>query len=287
MYHAKRAGRGTYAVYRAEADHAHRRLELTARLRAAIGRGELELHYQPVFDLGRGTVAGVEALVRWNDPERGRISPAEFIPLAEDTGLIDALGEWVLDATCRQARVWHDQGLRLDVAFNVSPLELMRPGFARRVGDAVAAHGADPNRLVIEIIESALADADAVGTVLEQVAALGVRIAIDDFGAGFSSLTRLRHLTVHMLKLDRAFLADVPGDPRGSAFITAMLELARRLGLHVVAEGIEEPEQLEVLRGEGCELGQGYHLARPLPVAEVTALLAADQSCTGRGGAPS
>jgi diguanylate cyclase (GGDEF)-like protein/PAS domain S-box-containing protein len=278
MYQAKRAGRGGYALYRADADGAHRRLELTSRLRAAIGRDELELHYQPVFDLGGSRIAGVEALVRWNDPERGQISPAEFIPLAEDTGLIDAIGAWVLDATCRQARAWQDAGLDLEVAFNVSPQELMRPGFARRLGERMTVHGVQAGRLVMEIIESALADPAAVAGVLEQVGRQGVRVAIDDFGAGFSSLTRLRHLTVHTLKLDRAFLAGVPDDPRGCAFITAMIGLARRLGLQVVAEGIETAEQLAFLGREECELGQGYHLARPLPAAEVTALLTADQS---------
>jgi diguanylate cyclase len=150
----------------------------------------------------------------------------------------------------------------------------------------MAAHGVQPGRLLLEIIESALTEPEAVG-VLERVGALGVRVAIDDFGAGLSSLTRLRRLTVHMLKLDRAFLDGVPGDRRGEAFITAVVELGRRLGLQVVAEGVEEAEQLEFLRAEGCELGQGFHLARPMPATEVTALLAADQSCAGRGGAPS
>ncbi len=287
MYQAKRAGRGGSALYRADADGAHRRLELTSRLPAAIAGGELELHYQPVLDLAAGRIAGVEALVRWNDPERGQVSPAEFIPLAEDTGLIDAVGAWVLDAVCRQARAWQDQGLEVETAFNVSPQELMRPGFARRLEERMAAHGVRPGRLLLEIIESALVDPAAVGAVLEHVERLGVRIAIDDFGAGFSSLTRLRHLTVHMLKLDRTFLAGVPDDLRGGAFITAMIGLAQRLGLQVVAEGIETAAQLEFLRGERCGLGQGFHLARPLPAADVTALLAADQVGAGRDGAPS
>ncbi|MGH2969435.1 MAG: putative bifunctional diguanylate cyclase/phosphodiesterase, partial [Solirubrobacteraceae bacterium] len=286
MYQAKRGGRGGHALYSAAGDGARRRLELTSRLRAALGRDELELHFQPVFELASGRPAGVEALVRWNDPERGMVSPGEFIPLAEETGLIEQVGAWVLDAVCRQARAWQDLGLEIEVAFNASPLELTRPGFAHRVGERMSAHGVRPGTLTVEIIESALADAAAVAPVLERVGELGVRVAIDDFGAGFSSLTRLRHLTVHTLKLDRAFLVGVPEDARGATFVTAMLRLAGQLGLQVVAEGIETAAQLEFLRGENAALGQGYHLGRPVPADETTALLLADQA-SGRFGAPS
>jgi EAL domain-containing protein (putative c-di-GMP-specific phosphodiesterase class I) len=159
------------------------------------------------------------------------------------------------------------------VAYNASPIELARPGFARRLAERMAAHRIGPDMLSLEIIESALADAATVAPVLDRVAALGVRIAIDDFGAGFSSLTRLRGLTVHTLKLDRAFLPGVPDDARGAGFVTAILALASELGLRVVAEGIETETQLEFLRGEACGFGQGYHLARPMPAAQVTALL--------------
>ena len=275
MYQAKRTSRGRHALYDATADDAHRRLELTTRLRTALVRNELELHYQPVFDVATGAPVAVEALIRWNDPERGMVSPAEFIPLAEDTGLIEPIGAWVLNEACHQARVWQDLGLELVVGYNAAPQELAKPGFARRVGERMAAHGVRPGTLGVEIIESALADPATVAPVLERLAALGVHISIDDFGAGFSSLTRLRHLTVHTLKLDRAFLEGVPDDVRGAGFITAMLGLAGHLGLHVVAEGIETEEQLAFLRSEACGFGQGYHLARPMPAAEVTSLLQA------------
>jgi diguanylate cyclase (GGDEF)-like protein/PAS domain S-box-containing protein len=277
MYQAKRAGRGAHAFYRASDDRAHRRLELTSRLRAALAGDELELHFQPVFALESGRVTGVEALLRWNDPERGMVSPGEFIPLAEETGLIEPIGEWVLNAVCRQAREWQDLGLDVDVAFNVSPQELTRPGFARRLGERMAAHGVRRGCLTMEIIESALSEPAAVGEVLRQVGDLGVSVAIDDFGAGFSSLTRLRHLTVHILKLDRAFLAGVPEDARGGGFITAILGLARQLGLRVVAEGIETEAQLDFLRAEGAGHGQGFHLGRPVPAGQATELLLADQ----------
>ena len=290
MYQAKRAGRGGHSLYRPADDRAHRRLELTSRLRAALAGDELELHYQPVYELDSGRISAVEALIRWNDPERGMVSPGEFIPLAEETGLIEPIGDWVIGAVCRQARAWQDLGLGVGVAFNVAPLELARPGFARRLGERMAEHGVRPGTLTMEIIESALADPAAVGHVLEQVGRLGVNVAIDDFGAGFSSLTRLRHLTVHTLKLDRAFLAGVPEDLRGGAFVTAILGLARELGLQVVAEGIETAGQLEFLRAERAGHGQGFHLARPMPAAKATELLLADQGAeagSGRGGAPS
>jgi diguanylate cyclase len=228
-----------------------------------------------VFDVATGEPVSVEALIRWNDPERGMVSPAEFIPVAEDTGLIQPIGAWVLDEACRQARVWQDLGLELVVGYNAAPLEIAKPGFARRVGERMAAHGLGPGKLAVEIIESSLSDPAAVAPVLERLARLGVHISIDDFGAGFSSLTRLRYLTVHTLKLDGAFLEGVPGDQRGAGFITAMLALAGHLGLEVVAEGIETEEQLAFLRAERCGFGQGYHLARPMPAAQVTDLLQA------------
>jgi diguanylate cyclase (GGDEF)-like protein/PAS domain S-box-containing protein len=275
MYQAKRAGRGRHALYRAADDTATRRLELTSRLRTALAEDQLELHFQPVHALADGAIIGAEALVRWNDPERGMVSPAEFIPLAEDTGLIEAVGEWVLDTACRQARAWLDLGLALELGVNVSPLELSSPGFAHRVESRMRAHGLGPDVLVLEITESALSEPVAVAPVLERIEGLGVKVAIDDFGAGFSSLTRLRHLTVHVLKLDRSFLAGVPEDTRGGAFIGAVLGLARELDLYVVAEGIETPAQLEFLRGAGATHGQGFHLARPMPAADFTKLVRA------------
>jgi diguanylate cyclase (GGDEF)-like protein/PAS domain S-box-containing protein len=275
MYQAKRAGRGRHALYRAADDTASRRLELTGRLRGALAQNQLELHYQPVYALAERKIIGAEALVRWNDPERGMVSPAEFIPLAEETGLIGPIGEWVLDAACRQASAWRAAGIEVEVGVNVSPLELRSPAFARRVADRMRAYGLGPGTLVLEITETALSEPAAVAPMLDRIAELGVKIAIDDFGAGFSSLTRLRHLTVHILKLDRSFLAGVPEDPRGAALIAAMLQLARELGLYVVAEGIETPEQLRHLHAARASHGQGFHLARPMPAAELTALLRA------------
>ena len=253
MYQAKAPSRGGHAVYRADVDDAHRRLELTTRLRAALARDELELHYQPVFERrDRARRSAVEALIRWNDPERGMVSPAEFIPLAEDTGLIEPIGAWVLNEVVPPgARLAGPRPRRSWSRYNAAPQELASPGFARRVGERMAAHGVRPGALASRSSSPRSPTPRPSRRCSSASATSACRVAIDDFGAGFSSLTRLRHLTVHTLKLDRAFLHDVPDDVRGAGFITAMLGLADQLGLHVVAEGIETEEQLEFLRLRG------------------------------------
>jgi diguanylate cyclase (GGDEF)-like protein len=269
LYTAKRDGRGTIRFPVAEPAPATGRLTLTARLRRALARDELELHYQPIHDIAGGRAVGVEALLRWNDPERGMVSPGEFIPAAEDSGLIEPLGDWVADAVVAQAAAWGAAGLRPDIAFNVSPRQLRAPGFAERLLRRL--QSADPTQFVAEITESAaMADPHRA---LERLADAGLRLAIDDFGADFSSLARLRDLPVHELKIDRSFLRGVPTDPRASAIVTAIVQLARALELTAVAEGVEAPEQLEFLADHGCPLAQGFHLARPMPAADVTPLL--------------
>ncbi len=283
MYAAKRAGRNGYTCYTADSDDSRRRLTLTARLRRALVRDEFRLHYQPVFDLSRSAPVGVEALIRWEDPDEGLIPPDRFIPLAEETGLIDDIGAWALDAGCTQAVAWERAGLVQQLFVNVAPRQLRCPGFADTVRQALDRHGLDPSRLTVEITESAaMSEPQQTDAVLGALHAIGVRVAIDDFGVQHSSLSRLRELPVDMLKIDRSFLRGVPEDPNAAAIITAILTLAGALGMQAVAEGVETAEQQRFLVSEGCPLAQGFHLARPMPAEQATAFLLAD---AGRGAA--
>lgn len=273
MYEAKAAGGGV-AVYDGQTADPIERLALAARLRRAVERDELLLHYQPIFRLADRRVMGVEALVRWQDPERGLVPPDEFIPVAERAGVIDALGDWVLRALCVQAREWQKRGLEPNFGINISPRQLRRGGFARRFSEQVARHGLHPGRFVLELTESAWAlEASHLMPVLDELRSFGMSLAIDDFGAGYSSLWRLRELPVQVIKIDRSFLRNVPEDPQSTAIFTAMLRLADACGCDVVAEGVEEAAQMEFLAGEGCLLAQGFHLGRPVTAREVEPLL--------------
>jgi diguanylate cyclase (GGDEF)-like protein/PAS domain S-box-containing protein len=283
LYAAKRDGRGTIRFAAAEQAPATGRLTLTARLRRALARDEFELHYQPVYRVETGEAVAVEALLRWHDPERGMVAPGEFIPAAEDSGLIEPIGDWVVDAVIAQAAAWRELGLRPDIAFNVSPRQLRSSGFADRLLDKLSA--VDAGQFIAEITESAaMADPEYTVPLLDRLAASGLKLAIDDFGADFSSLARLRDLPVHELKIDRSFLRDVPGDGRSAAIVTAVIQLAQALELAGVAEGVETAEQLEFLARHGCALAQGFHLARPLPAAAVTPLLRRRARTAVRGG---
>jgi diguanylate cyclase (GGDEF)-like protein/PAS domain S-box-containing protein len=274
MYQAKRDARSNYALYEPEQDDPLERLSLTARLRKSVKRAELVLHYQPIFTLPEGKPVAVEALLRWHDPERGLVGPAEFIPAAENTGLIEPIGGWVLDELCRQAAEWRTLGLTPRLSVNASPRELRRPEYLDTLARALNRHGVDPSRLMVEVTESAaMGEAGAARMLISKLNELGVAIAIDDFGEGFSSLSRLRELPVQQLKIDRSFMRDVPENEGPSAVITAIIRLAEALGRQVVAEGVETEEQRQFLIEQGCPLGQGYHLSRPLPADQVTALL--------------
>jgi diguanylate cyclase (GGDEF)-like protein/PAS domain S-box-containing protein len=274
MYQAKRDARSGFALYKPSADDPLERLNLTARLRKALKGGDLVLHYQPIYSLADNKPVGVEALIRWNDPVRGLVPPAEFIPAAEHSGLIEPIGEWVLDEVCRQAAEWSRLGLRPSVSVNASPRELRRPEYVEGLARALARRGVDPSRIVVEVTESAAMDETGTGQrMLARLQELGVRTAIDDFGEGFSSLSRLREMPVERLKIDRSFMRDVPGDAEPTAVICAIIQLAEALGREVVAEGVETEEQREFLLEQGCPLAQGFHLCRPLPAEEVTALL--------------
>jgi EAL domain-containing protein (putative c-di-GMP-specific phosphodiesterase class I) len=249
---------------------------MAARLRRALSAGEFRLHYQPIFAVESGTVAGVEALLRWHDPERGGlVPPGEFIPVAEETGLIESIGDWVVGAVCAQQVEWAARGLTPQIAFNVSPRQLRRLDFTARVAEHLRATGADPSRLTVELTESAtLQDPAEAEPILRELHDLGLQLALDDFGAGYSSLSRLREMPVGTLKIDRAFLRAVPESREAAAIVTAILDLARALGRTAVAEGVENEAQLAFLAAQGCPLAQGFLLGRPLPPEDVEPLLA-------------
>jgi EAL domain-containing protein (putative c-di-GMP-specific phosphodiesterase class I) len=282
MYQAKEVARGSWTVYAQAGRDPLERLSMAARLRRALSGEEFELHYQPIFDTAGGQLVAVEALLRWYDPERGAlVPPSEFIPVAEETGLIESIGDWVIGAVCAQQVAWAARGLRPQISVNVSPRQLRRVDFVTRVREHLRATGADPGGLIIELTESAMqqehADAEPL---LRELHDLGLRLALDDFGAGYSSLSRLREMPMDTLKIDRAFLREVPENGEAAAIVTAILSLARALGRFAVAEGVETEEQRRFLEEHGCPLVQGFLLARPMPVDEVEDLLAGDFAAT-------
>ncbi len=276
MYGAKRAG-GGFAVYEAQRRDPLARLSLAARMRRALAAEEFELHYQPVCDLGESLpVRGVESLVRWRDPERGLVPPLEFIPEAERMGVIEALGDWVLQEATQQARAWREQGLAPMVSVNVSPRELRRPGFAENFITVIEARGLEPAGFIVELTESSwVLETTRIMPVLEALSEAGVRLALDDFGAGYSSLARLRALPADIIKIDRAFLEGIPEDPQARAIVSAILALADACGRDVVAEGVETEGQLRFLAECGCRIAQGYQICPPGPAADVTPMIRA------------
>ncbi|HEX8206556.1 MAG TPA: EAL domain-containing protein [Solirubrobacteraceae bacterium] len=252
------------------------RLLITGRLRRAVERGELLLHFQPIFRLtpDEREIVAVEALLRWRDPDRGLVPPLDFIPVAEYTGLIEPIGHWVIEACCAQAATWRAAGFEVPVSFNVSPRQFRDPAFAETIEQAVERHGVPASALIVEVTESvAMREPGCVEPVLERLRALGVRIAIDDFGAGYSSLARLRDLEVDLLKIDRTFMTAAATDDRAGRLVRAALDLALALDMTAVAEGVENEQQRRFLVDGGCTLAQGFHLARPVPPAQVTAML--------------
>ena len=283
MYRAKRGGKDNYNVFDPSVNvHPPGRLGLESDLRRAVERGEFVVHYQPEVLLETGDLAGLEALVRWEHPERGLLPPAEFVPLAEETGLIVAIGRWVLREACRQAKGWlerHPEALGETlpaVNVNLSPRQFRHPDLVKDVARVLQETSLSPRNLGLEVIESSVMD-DAVvaNTVLQQLGDLGVRLAIDDFGTGYSSLSRLKHLPVDVLKIDRSFVAGIGDDAEDEVLISGVTNVAAGLGLSAVAEGVETPAQAARLRALGCTLAQGYYFSGPLPSEEVPALLAA------------
>jgi diguanylate cyclase (GGDEF)-like protein len=271
LYRAKAAGRNTWRFFEESMNaRAQHRRSIEVDLRQALRNGELELHYQPQLDLAQGRIGAFEALIRWHHPTRGMIPPTEFIPIAEESGLIVPIGAWVIQEACRRAATWPDP---IRIAVNVSSIQFGQPGLAQAVMLALQGSGLRPDRLEIEITESIfLASSDATVTLLHSLRNLGVRIALDDFGTGYSSLSYLQSFPFNKIKIDRSFVIGLDR-PGGRAIVQAIIDLARALGMETTAEGVEEEGQISVLKAQGCTYMQGYLLSRPLPAAGAARLL--------------
>ncbi len=272
LYRAKKDGRGVYRFFEQALDIAARkRRQLELDLREALLTGQFRLNFQPIYDLKADRIGGFEALLRWNHPTRGEVSPVEFIPVAEDTGLIIGIGEWVLHQACRQAMNWPEH---IRVAINVSPLQFRSTGFAAVILQALARSGLSPKRLEVEITESVFLDGeDHVLALLHQLRDLGVRVALDDFGTGYSSLSYLRSFPFDKIKIDRSFITNVAADSGSAAIVRAIVDLAAALHMEITAEGVEDVDQLGCLRGQGCDSIQGFLFSRPVEVDGIARLL--------------
>ena len=272
LFKAKSAGREGYALYTEELTaHAQHRVEIAGELRRALDQQELRVYYQPVHDLHDSRLVGVEALVRWQHPERGLVPPGEFIPIAERTGLIADIDAWVMDQACRQMCQWLADGAPLSfIAINVSSRLFARRELYEQVAQVLHATGLDPAFLELEVTESAVMDDPEVALEqLHRLRELGLRLAIDDFGTGYSSLLRLKRLPVQKLKIDQGFVAGLPWDEDDAAIVRVVIALAKSMGMQVHAEGIEQVEQARFLLDQECDMGQGYWFGRPMPADEI------------------
>ncbi len=284
MYRSKKERPGGCMIFAEEARSSLPDLSFATRLRKAVDGRQWVLHYQPILDLVKGSTVGVEALLRWQDPDVGIIAPGEFIPLAEEMGLIGAIGDWVMEEVARQQHVWQEQRLKHDVTFNLSPRQLWEPNLVGSLLNRLDAQGIEPARVVVEITESAaMTDLGRTQPILWEMHRQGLRLAIDDFGMGYSSLSRLKQLPVDILKIDRFFIRDLPDDRDARSMVEAIIRLAKSLDMEPLAEGIETEEQWRFLTEAGCTLGQGFHFAKPMPAEAITPLLARDRAfVTGR-----
>ncbi|MEG3179717.1 putative bifunctional diguanylate cyclase/phosphodiesterase [Sphingomonas sp. LT1P40] len=273
LYRAKHDGRGGFRFFESAMDaEAQARRQMELDLHDAIQNGELSLMYQPLFNLNEGRVSAFEALLRWNHPVRGSVSPVDFIPLAEDTGLIIPIGEWVIREACRTARSWPDH---VRIAVNVSAVQFRNPGLNSVILQALSESGLPPGRLELEITESLFIDnVEATLSSLHSLRALGVRVALDDFGTGYSSLSYLRSFPFDKIKIDRSFIMDLLGSDSATAIIKSITSLAEALGMETTAEGVEHVEQMDILREQGCSHIQGFYFSRPITPEAVTAMLA-------------
>jgi diguanylate cyclase (GGDEF)-like protein/PAS domain S-box-containing protein len=274
MYHAKETGRDSYQFFQPEMSaRAVERQSLEYNLRYAIERQELVLHYQPKLNLATGAIIGIEALIRWNHPQRGLVPPGQFIEIAEDCGLIVPIGRWVLHEACRQARAWQVGGLPpLCIAVNVSPVELRAPGFVSGIRTTLMETGLEPRYLELELTEAVLMEKSrSVADVLNELKDIGVLLALDDFGTGYSSLSHLKRFPIDTLKIDQSFVRDLTTDDAG--IVNAVIGMGRSLHMRVVAEGVETREQLEVLQKHGCSEGQGHYFSRAVPAKDFGQLL--------------
>jgi diguanylate cyclase (GGDEF)-like protein/PAS domain S-box-containing protein len=276
MYHAKASGRNNYQFFRADMNtRAVRRLFVESSLRRALKRGEFLLHYQPKIDLASGAMTGAEALLRWQDPDLGLVMPAQFVPIAEDNGLIVPVGRWVLREACRQIQAWLDAGLpAVPVSVNISAAEFRHEGFLEGVAQILKETGLAPHYLELELTESILMhDVESSASVLEALKAMGVQLAIDDFGTGYSSLSYLKRFPIDTLKIDQSFVRDIATDADDATIVAAVIGMGRNLKQRVIAEGVETQEQLEFLQARHCDEGQGFHFSHPVSAGDFARLL--------------
>jgi diguanylate cyclase (GGDEF)-like protein/PAS domain S-box-containing protein len=276
MYHAKESGRNNFQFFKAEMNlKAVERQSVEGDLRRALEREEFLLHYQPKVNLLTGEIIGAEALIRWQHPDRGLVSPCQFVPIAEDCGLIIEIGHWVLREACRQAREWQDAGLPIKrISVNVSAAEFRSKTFLEGVRDTLKETGLDASCLDLELTEGVLMKhAESTTAVLQELKTMGVHLAVDDFGTGYSSLSYLQQFPIDVLKIDQSFIQRITGDPDDSPIVSAVIDMGKNLKQRVIAEGIETHEQLAFLQAHHCEEGQGYLFSRPLPAAEFAHLL--------------
>jgi EAL domain-containing protein (putative c-di-GMP-specific phosphodiesterase class I) len=273
MYEAKRNGRSGFVLAPRSALDSSAKLAFVTRLRKAVELQRWVLHYQPVVDLESGRMLGVEALIRWVEPDGTMVPPNDFIPLAEELGLIEQIGDWVVRELTYQVQAWRELDIDLEVGFNLSPRQFWQPDLAMRIQREFRAGGVDPSKVLVEVTESsAMIDPDRAQAILRELHEAGFAIAIDDFGTGYSSLSRLRDMPVKVLKIDRSFVSGVHDDRQARSIVSAFLELADGLDIVPLAEGIETLEELDFLRERGCKLGQGFYFSRPVPPEEIIAL---------------
>ena len=257
-----------------------RRIEMEVAMRHALERSEFSLHYQPQIDLRSGKISAVEALIRWNHPQQGDIPPSRFIPLAEENGLINPIGEWVLQTACSQFREWRDNNMApARLAVNISSRQFMRENFVDVIEQTMIDTGIRSNELELEITESLLLNENVnTRAIFAKLQQLGVQLAIDDFGTGYSSLSYLKRFAVQTLKIDRAFTKDIPGDEQATTLTLSIIAMAHALNMEVVAEGVETEAQLDLLREHHCDSVQGYYFSRPLPPEELEAFFSQNTS---------
>ncbi|MEI2666001.1 sensor domain-containing protein [Rossellomorea sp. LJF3] len=278
MYLAKEQGKNNYQFYYPELEKASsRNMEIENGLRKVLEFDQLCLHYQPKVDLDTRTIIGVEALIRWDHPTLGMVSPAEFIPLAEETGLIVPIGEWVLREACKQSKEWEKTGMGIiPVAVNISVRQMKDGGFVEMVEGILAEYEFNPDRLELEITESIMQDFDISTNVLNKLKKVGVMISMDDFGTGYSSLNNLRHLPIDSIKIDKSFVDDIMEDSNQVSIVKAIIDMSQNMNFTTIAEGIETENQMLFLKRNGCQVGQGYHFSKPLPASELQLTLSGE-----------